>query len=308
MVRFVRTYYCCLNRDAANAYMSALNAAGYVRVFEPSSADFLLWDYVYRRENIEAMFVGKPIFVYPHTPYSWFVWDGICPHGRVDVNFVAGESAKKGLKSFGYANRIEVCGFPRCRVRPFTPTTGKKLLFAPAHPLNERRVFPMPENRAQHLLVMRWIVDNKHHFDEIRVRYGTDLSVYGFDEFKNESGIKFELAGELSVADSQASRDWADVIISTGTFGFLAVAQGKPTVMYGYKGVRYSTASGYAKNQHLYQHIFEFPKPYMEDMTAEQVLAFRDRENPAVEEWKRGHIGTDFDAEKFIGVIREFAR
>lgn len=262
----------------------------------------MLYDHEEHRGLVQA-FADKPVFVYPHTPYSWFIWDGIVQPRRASACFVYGESARQGLQSFGYPNRIDVCGFPRGPVLPFCPTTGTKLLFAVAHPVADHR-FPQPEHYAQHRFVMDWVVANKRSFSEIRVRHAYDLRDNGFEAYANEPGIQFEQA-RMNVADGVASREWADIVIAAGTFGYLSIAQGKPTLIYGYKGSRYCTRAGYVKHQQAYQHILEFPH-YMEDMTAEQVLSFRDQPDPKVEAWKTGHLGGNFDAEKFIGVVREF--
>lgn len=299
----MKKYYCFAYRDAANAYVRALDSIGCTRVAKYQDADFVLYDHEDRPEAVRA-FANKPVFIYPHTPYSWFIWDGIVPIARASANFVCGESAKFGLESFGYPNRIEVCGFPRGPVLPFCPTRGTKLLFAVAHPVSGDRRFPQPEHYAQHMFVMDWIVANKKYFSEIRVRYAFELKDNGFEKYAGEPGIQFERA-KMTVADGVASRDWADIIIAAGTFGYLAIAQGKPTLIYGYKNSRYCTRAGYVKNQNLYQSIMEFPY-YAEDMTAEQILAFRDQPDPKIEAWKIGHMGGNFDADKFISVVREF--
>lgn len=292
------------NKGAADAYVAALGRIGYTPTRQSRMADFLIYDHE-RRDRLIDLFIGKPIFMTPHTPYSWFIWDGISPIDRATVNFVYGQAAQDGLLRFGYPHRIEVCGFARCGTREFRPTPGRRLLFAPAHPLAVDRKFPRPENAELHLAALRWCVEHKNYFESVTVRHAFDLKDNGFEEYENEPGIIFQKVEKLSAELSVQAIDQADLVLSCATFGFLSMARGVPTLLYGYKNIIPSSRRGFVKNYHLYQDIFE-PPYYFEDLTIDQVLEHCRGEDESLRRWKAAHIGRAFDQDKFISVVREF--
>jgi len=292
------------NKGAADFYIQALLNAGYRETRKPREAAFLLYDHE-RRDRLIDAFDGKPVFITPHTPYSWFFWDGICPIHRTTVNFVCGEAAKKGLQSFNYPHWVEVCGFSRCHVKKFTPTDGSKLLFSPAHPLVVDKKFPRPEDTERHVRALEWCIENKREFQSVTVRHYLSLDDNGFGKYKNEPGIKFEQVEKLSADLSVEAIDSADLVLSCNTFGFISTARGKPTLLYGYKGVMPNSRSGYVKNYDLYKHIWE-PPYYFEDLTIQEALGFCESESDAVANWKAEHIGGNFNEDKFISIVREF--
>lgn len=300
-----RTFYIYKRRDPAITlpFISALVSAGYEETMDMSRADFLLYDY--ERSTFARPFAHKPVFIYPHTPYAFWLWDGLIRPRRAKCNFVVTEAAVQAMKRYGYPHRAEAVGFSLAEVKPFAATSGKDLLFAPAHPLTPTKGFPRPADAAIHKNALRWIVTNRAAFDRVVVRYAFDLSHYGFEEFL-DSDIEFIQADELRVQNSLDFMRPFDIVISCGTFGYLSLAAGKPTILYGYKDVIPGNRRADVKSYDLYRDMFEFPCP-LESLTSADVLAARsscDR----IESWKERNIGGSFDAEKFISIIRECVR
>lgn len=300
----MRKFLCTRNRDSADAYVTALLNAGFMETKNPTEADFWLYDYERDHYNKTLnLFKDKPKFIYPHVPYGWWVWDGICAVDDVSCNFVVSEGAKQGMRLYGYPHPIEVCGFPRCELRPFQPTQGMKLLFAPSHTLGKSGKYPTPECVDYHRAAMRHIIALKDHFESVTVRYAYDLTTSGFTEFAHESGITFTRAEALSVSDSLKAIEQADIIISCGTFGYLSLAIGKPTILYGNRTP--ASRAGKVKHYASYKHLIDFPKPF-ESLTFDDVANVGLQPDPEVEQWKSLMLGQPFNAEKFISVVREF--
>ncbi|HEY6021077.1 MAG TPA: hypothetical protein VIY48_14565, partial [Candidatus Paceibacterota bacterium] len=98
-------------------------------------ADFLLHDAIHEGPELDPALKSKKNFIFPHTPQSWFLWDGILEVKPTCCNFVYGEGAVRGMRAYGYPHRVEAVGFSRCDVHEFTPTSGTDLLIVPAHPV-----------------------------------------------------------------------------------------------------------------------------------------------------------------------------
>lgn len=302
----MKSFFVFRQRDSADAYVKALLGAGYTETKDLTRADFVLYDHEVRLAGHTQTIKNKPTFIYPHTPYSWFIWDGICFIREASCNFVYGENAKLGLESFKYLNRVEVCGFARCAALPFRPSKGRRLLFAPAHLLMNKR-FAKDEDYRVHRAAFDWVVRNAKHFESATVRVYDSVEENGF--YKAD-GINFEDAAvthhytsALTVESSLASIESHDIIISCNTFGYLSLARGKPTILYG--NCKPRTREGEAQSYPLYKHLIDFPYP-LESLTVDDVIKAGSIINPVVEEWRRQTIGTNFNAEKFLSIIKEY--
>ena len=304
--KMTKLFYCIRNKDSADDYVSALNKAGYSETRKLDRADFLLFDVEHKgRLSLSSKFrEKKPSFIYPHTPYSFWLWDGVYQQTKVCCNFVVGETAKRGMELYGYSSRVEVVGFTGCQVREFHPTKGTTLLFAPPHLLGSGKY----TNAAIHHSIRRAasvIVKNIKYFDKVIVSHswqGIKESECG--EFIGYDNVEFypvnayRTKGCRRHAVGQIAR--ADLVVAQNTLSYLSVAVGMPTIMFG-NDFRWDRI----KNYHLYEDIYKFPLN-LEKMTIDEILAVRERRNEDVERWKEMNIGTQFDAEKFISVIREY--
>lgn len=306
------TYFYRPNKDAGNAFVQALNNAGYRRTDNINSADFLLMDHDdirYQPEYKNAM-ATKLIFIYPHVPYSWFIWDGILEAKSIACNFVVSDGAKEAMRLYGYPYRVESVGFAGMDVQSFQPTHGTKLLFAPAHPLNDGR-YPTELGLQRTREAAKWIVRHLHYFESINIRWhGKSLQSVGLGEFEGirASHVHFQninvYHGSNIRQDALAAIGQADLVISQATFAYLAVASGKPTVFYGCDWIP-DTREGNAKHPELYKHIWAYPF-VLEEMDIEKVLDMRTREMGALTNWKQLNLGSNFNAEKFLSIIREY--
>lgn len=303
-------FYCRHNKDAAADYVAALVKAGYRETYEIEKADFLLLDhdlpgYHASRPYIKAI-TTKPKFIYAHVPYSYFFWDGIIEPTATLCNFVVGSGAVEAMRIYGYPYRVEAVGFTGCHVQAFQPSRGTKLLFAPAHPVHDGK-YPNPESLTQIQEASQKILDNLSYFESVTIRYANSLKDCGLEAFEGAPVI-FEHIEPYTTPnirqDALASIACADLVISQCTFGYLAIASGKPTLFYGYRDAIPNTREGYVKHYDTWKHIFHFPLIF-EDMPIDDILAMRWYEGESIANWKYQNIGHDFAADKFIEIVRE---
>jgi len=317
------------NKDQGEEFLAALLSAGYERIYEeaPESgypkktdklyqADFLMMDsdYTYKASPEWEQYLSPealqrhPMFIYGHTPYSWFLWDGILQPKPTLCNFVVSNGAKVAMQLYGYPYPVEVIGFPYTEVKPFQSTTGTKLLFAPAHPVHDGK-FPQPDGLQRIRKAVHKIRQNLKYFESVTVRYHGTLAGCGLDELQG-SNVIFD---NINVYNTKNIRDnalaaiaKADLVISESTFGYLSIATGKPTLFYGYDDTKMpNSREGWVKNYKLYKHIFHFPLCF-ENMSIHQILEIREHPNGLIEQWKRLNIGENFDAEKFIVLVGDY--
>ena len=294
------------NKDAGAGYARALLDAGYERVPDNRDADFLLIDCEHAggvRKVIGNFLTNKPVFIYPHSPLAYFIWDGHYAPLPVQCNFVIGEAARLSLAAYGYSHRVEMCGWNRCEIQAFTPTSGRRLLFVPARTRGDGKY----TNQAYAEMTpkaFQFVLDHREAFDHVVVCYVRD--------FVNEqeyagTGIEFVKTNPRQAVsptlDMLRRIEEADLVISCETVACLAVARGKPTVVYNAKAV---PATGYipAAQYERYRQYYEFPLA-LEDMSLQDILNVCRAPDPNVEQWKRMNIGEPFDAGKFLAVIQE---
>jgi hypothetical protein len=304
----MKSFYVFSLRDAANAYEKALQSAGYIRSQNVNDADFILTDKeptsAIHREKFIKLIAGRPVFYFPHTPYAYWLWDGKLPmHTPICCNFVVGEGAVMGMKAYGYPYRVEKVGFPRCEVKPFKPTNGTNLLYAPPRLMGAGWWWNQGEREA-HLKAMRWIIENIESFDNVTVNYSVSKELSNVTDFEGYSKVRLMDIGNsrrLGAKTAIKAFDGVDLVISCKTLGYLAVANGIPAILYGYEeGETYRS-----DHYELYRSHYEFPLK-LHNMTIDDVLNVRAAENSSVEQWKRVNIGTSFDAAKFLSIVDEY--
>jgi hypothetical protein len=274
-----KKFYLARNTDSDEMFFKALIRAGFEEIRDPGRADFIVHDAVH--PGLDAYIQNKPSFIYPHTPQSAFLWDGILGVGPCSCNFVAGRAAQKSMKAYGYPHRVETIGFSRCVVREFTPTTGNDLLIVPAHPLQHGE---HTHDKYIDMVIptLQFVLKNRNAFGKITLCW-------------NETKLPPLLMERI---------DRADLVFACNTAGCVSVAMGKPTIFFSELGTPRSRPKD-ALHPEIYAHFLRFPL-VLENMSMKEIMAVRSAPNEAVEHWKQRMIGGQFDAEKFIGVVREY--
>ena len=181
---------------------------------------------------------GKLVCSYPHGagPLMQLAgcWDP-CPY--VHVELVPAEGFKEVYKAMGYTTRLETVGWffceqhePACAAE--TPEGGppalRRLLYAPAHPYSstEGRTF-VPNWQAENLKVWKKFVELPG-LKTVHM-YGT----WEANGMEPDDRVRVSISN-LTPQLAQDQIDKADVVIGDPeTFSRMAVARGKPTVMFG---------------------------------------------------------------------------
>ena len=291
------------NKDAANAFVSALLAGGYEYTNQLSEADFLIFDHenIDRRRAIKEQFLENHAgFIYPHTPLTYWLWDGIYNPLPVACNFVSAPGAKLAMESYGYPYPIEVIGFSRCEVLPFQRTDGRRLLFVPARPRRDKGRQEILDNQA-----LSFVREYASYFESVMIcRLEGQFPLLHDGDFGMTVITTNPKQSKNPAAEMIERIDAADLIISTTTPAALAVARGKPTVFYGETTIPETITGKYPSNYHLYKHIHRFPIT-LENMSIVEVLGQCKYANPSVEHWKEKNIGENFNQEMFLNVIKK---
>src|SRR3990167_5184383 len=205
--------------------------------------DILLVDYPqawggFKLEVAQAAFErGKLVCSYPHGAGPLAQLDGIvppCPY--VHVELVPAEGFKDVYRAMGYPTRLETIGWYFCEQRPVGACAAdrpgaapsSRLLFAPAHP------FSATEGRT---FVKTWQDKNRKVWEQFLCLPGRKtVHLYGTWE---ANGMLSDPRVRVSVSNltpwlAMKQIDEADIVIGDPeTFSRLAIARGKPTVMFG---------------------------------------------------------------------------
>jgi hypothetical protein len=308
------------NRDKADALVSALTAHGYQETTNPRLADMALIDYE-RQGSLcqleEMRRHGKPVFVYPHAARTAMIWDGLVePWKHTACNFVFAEGHREIMQAYGYPFPVEVIGWTYSPVLPFQPSAssldGKRLLFAPIHPNAQKGSFAETDRDAN-ATVFRKLLDLLEVAPSltVRVRYGRDIDENGLWQ---PSGLDNRLTWEIArydLADSITSMQKADVVIGHNTFAWMAVAMGKPTVMFS-EATTPHNVNVYVRSWQKYCHLTEYPLDLL--TSADNINATAGLIGRAclggedVETWKRRMIGEPFDGARFVDLLEHYAK
>jgi len=306
----LKTYFAHNYRDSFNGFQKALKKGGYKFDANIRKADILFFDTEPRhlnskREAWERMIAGRPLFIYPHTPYAFWLWDGfIKPSESVSCNFVVGESAKLSMQKYGYPNRVEVVGFSRCKVRPFMKTTGRRLAYASSRLIGEHGYWPHEGDRILNEKAIDWLLKNRSYFDEVIFYHSFPIEKYGVDESYPFTFVDVGRAGKLNTQTALEQLKNIDIVISCNTFGFLAIAQGIPTVLVGHNNEYPMHSSNYGVHYAEYAEHCDFPLDLF-SMSGQNVLALRQEIPECVRTWKQRNI-EGFNPEKFLSVVNEY--
>lgn len=292
------------NFDSDEFFYEALVGAGFVEVFNLEAADFILHDAVH--PGLDAFLKLKPSFIYPHTPQSWFLWDGILEPAPVRCNFVYGDAGVQGMKAYGYPYRVESVGFGRSAVREFRPTTGNDLLIIPSHPL-QRGQYTYGNYIEWVMSFLRFVIKNRNAFGRITLCWNetrVDPALWAEIQRQGVNIIPTNPYVDANPLKNMMERmEEADLVVSCGTAGCVSAALGKPTVFFS-ELEKPRSIPRWAANPEKYLDLVRFPLQ-AENMTIDQIMAVRTTPNPFVEYWKQQNIGGPFNAEKFIRIVRE---
>ena len=283
MARIVVFDYCRKSVGLANV----LRQAGHEFVDKPPF-DALFIDYdadPERHKLIEwAATAGAKVYVYPHGAHPFFFYDGIAePHPATTALLVHGPGNQRLQESFGHSRPVLDVGWFYCEQKPFEPREIRKVLFAPMHPWADGTTM-LQDDRDRNTMVYEKLLGLDCW---LTVRYLGEVSANGVYE---KAGVRFERAAR---DNSVTSIDKHDLIVSDmgGTFAYLAVARGKPVVMYAQDHTpRSDDGTQHVRGWDSYKDRVRYPVD-INDGPIDELAQIAGRGHPEVPAWKSLWIG-----------------
>ncbi len=260
-----------------------LLAAGHTHT-PVTHADLLLIDIddpdAPRRGRLISQCPGK-VVLYPHgaTPTYHGFYE---PDERIDVQLVHGVGTARLVAGLGLDRKIIDAGWTYSPMVPFQPTEGKRVLFGPTHPYGSGKLDLQYRNlntRVYHLLRASAL--------NVKVQmFGTAIN----------NGLPHGVNGYRSTLMLDWSQiDEADVVVGDGTFACLALARGKPVVMFGQD---WPVTDEH--NRAVVGPVVRLPR-YPLDIDDGAVPDLIDRAcRGAGEEWRKQFVGVPFDSMAFL--------
>lgn len=247
--------------------------------------DFPVASYPYTIQH--AYEAGAETVLYSHGAPVITAWDGIWRPGPLTRLYLAQSPGQKWvMNTYKYPIKVEVIGWHYCEQRLFQPCNDvKKVLFAPEHP--HTNGYMLAEAR------------------EITEKINNLLNDLPFDVVRHDGPVPLDI--------SVMAIDQADVVVSyPGTFATLAVARGKPVVMYGQDICPHDGYSDemlkYVKHWDDYRDYMRYPYDisHVNARAAESIIR-----NAAINEavdWKLKFVGHSIDPENLVKVLKRELR
>lgn len=296
------TYYIKNHQHKGRAFRNALRSSGWQAT--KNNPDLALYDrdwYLHndglpRKSLVEHHEQGAKIVVYPHSALPPWWYDGLIHvDKRVSAIIVIGENGAEATRIFCPDKTVLSVGWPWSRTMKFQPCKEiRNVLFAPIHPSGGRL---RPEAYQANRDVLRALLKLPRGIS-INIRHIGRLEAQGL---WRDSRIDYS-AGKPDGRHHHIDR--ADLVIAEGTFMYLSVARGKPTI-----GI----------NQHLplrankqckkyephnwsdYSHLFEYPINFG-DAPLPELMKYAG-ENEQVE-WRKLNVGDPMCYTKFEAEMR----
>jgi hypothetical protein len=300
-------FYAFNNRDKCDRYIAALTEVGHQLIEDPEKAEFLLLDV--DRKGLwpllnRAHARGCKVFMYPHAARSVILWDGIYavwPHTA--CNFVFGEGQRTVMGVYGYPIPTSAVGwgYSDFKVGRYPHKDINVVVFAPIHP-NSKSVIREEDQRLNAMAFEILMEMQKKYCFELVVRYGDELEANGL---KFEPIVTYRKAKYL-ISDSLADIDSADLIISYDTFGYLAIASGVPTLLFGQEHPGHNMTR-VAQHWNDYKEIMAYPLDLFGEYDREYYFCGQEQKlvENSLECWRQLFLGGPFRKQKFIEKVEE---
>lgn len=297
MKRIQRTFAVYNHQGKANRFIEALQLFGF-RLAGRDRAQVILIDVdqpaTMERHKEDCAKGNAFVFCYPHAGRPCVTWDGISERSDwTSASFVHAEGHVDVLRAYGYDKPLHVSGWPYSPVLPFTPVKSpRKILYAPVHPNSNGWMPPvyLEQNKEVFERLVKLRRDGKI---QLRVRYIRGLENNGLSD---EPDVEYVL-GEPDLV-YQDILD-ADVVVSSQTFGYMAVALGKPTLMYGESTPPQAGSEDnnlkVVKSFDKYRDLMAFPLDLLERSDTMGLIRHAAATDESIREWKRRMIGGEFD-------------
>jgi hypothetical protein len=291
------------HQNKAKPLKNALADAGYKTVSSPIMADALLIDHDIKeyghRDHVERFYkAGKPVFLYPHGAAPMLCWDGIHePSGMIKGQFVTSKGHAEVLRRYEYPVKTYEIGWYLTEVRPWQPTDGYRVLFAPIHPIMGH-VYMFPED----LEVNRKTFERLLEIDDIdlTVRHIGRLEINGLWQ---EPGVRIYNGSTDQNIDEILN---SDLVISNGTMAYSAIALGIPTIMMNQMTPArepdiHTLERLDSTSTEKYEKYMRYPFDVDNSDNLKKIMQEACRREP--KQWRKRFIGDQFDPANFCNLI-----
>jgi hypothetical protein len=282
-------------------YAGALLRAGHELVSE--DADLLLIDL----DDAECGYVeviepfkdaGATVLLYPHGASPLIGYDGITePSALVDASLQIAPGHAEVMRRLEYPTATHVVGWPYSEIGPFRSSAKlERVLLAPTHPSGHGYLPDLERELNAHAYAQ--LLDGPW---ELTVRYFGTLEQNGLWD---APGVRF-VRSNLGVATDDIERSDA-VVAGVGTFPWLSIARGVPTVQYGQDIM---PTKGHPGDKRIGLRHFERYHRYMRypfdtaDGPLDELLYAAARSEEPILEWKRRFIGEPFDERAYVELV-----
>jgi len=248
-----------------------------------------------------------PVLIYPHSARPMVQYDGMYsywPHTKAMITI--GPGHRKVMEAIGYQVPVEVCGWALCDQVPWKAiavgTEPIKVLFGPIHP--NANGFLHSVDKAQNALVFQRLLEVPGI--QLTVRHIKRLDLGGLWA---APGVKYVLANPNG---STGEIDAADVVVGHQTFAWLAVARGKPLIMFGDKLIPHSgnrlDGFRWAKNYEAYREIMRYPLEVETDRNGDYLRRQIEQamSQDVGEKWRKQFVGKQLDPKQFAKTVQKY--
>lgn len=241
---------------------------------------------------------GKPVYLYPHSGPPAIEYDGHIPvSDYVTARLVTGPGHKEVMHRYGHSRSVCEVGWFYCAQKKFQPIPNpRKILFAPLHPWADGKTIH-PDNQARNARVFR---DLDALGLDLQVRYFGDEEANGLPE-RRDNWVKLE-----RLDTSHAEIDEADLVVATGTFAYLAIARGKPTIYFAETEYAYNDRHDKTvEHWDSYDEYMRYPCT-MHSWPLQMLIRRACEGGKWLENWKQLFVGTQMTPERLgraIGIV-----
>ena len=263
----------------------------------------------YRPPLNELKRMDTPVMMFPHAARPNLQWDGMYPlWPGTKVMFTITEAHREVMRRYGYPIATESIGWIFCEQKPFVKPVieGKiKVLFAPIHPNNNGFLHPI--DKAINASVYSNLIMTPGI--KVKVRHIKRAELNGL---WHVSGVSWK-PGNTDIKDALNDIDAADVVIGHQTLAYMAVARGKPVIMFGDQMVPRSGNDmknmKFAKSFDKYGDLMKYPAEAENARNGAQMLKLIERVigRNVGKSWRKRMIGEPFDAGRFVELVEKYS-
>jgi hypothetical protein len=313
-----KVFYMTNHQGKSNKLAQALIDAGWTRSGTPvhPSVKVALFDHDvgpggigYRPPLNELKRIGTPVMMFPHAARPNLQWDGMYPiWPGTKVMFTSTETHGEVMARYGYPIPTEPIGWIFCDMKPFQKPEieGKiKVLFAPIHPNNNGFLHPI--DKAINASVYSTLIMTPGI--KVKVRHVKRAELNGL---WHVHGVSWK-PGNTDIADCLADIDAADVVVAHQTLAYMAVARGKPLIMFGDQMVPRSGNDmknmRFAKNYDKYRDLMKYPAEAENARNGPEMLKLIQRVigKDVGKSWRKRMVGEPFDAGRFVELVEKYS-